>query len=144
MTEHPPRRAFLLHLGGFLTLLGVGATPALAETRGAAVGGDPHPTPRPGITAAKVPTAEQLAGTPKVIDVFDQVREIPEVVDGIRCNCGCVGQQGMYSLLSCYESMDAMAIHCEICQAHGRLVHRMHAAGRTLDEIRRGVDARFT
>jgi hypothetical protein len=30
-----------------------------------------------------------------------------------------------------------------MCQGQGRLVVRMHQAGKTLDEIRRGVDARF-
>lgn len=127
-----------------MALCGLDPALARADTRSPATAADPHPTPRPGITAALVPTAEQLAATPKVVDVFDQVREIPQVVDGIRCNCGCAGLKGSYSLLSCFETMDAMAIHCEICQAHGKLVHRMHAAGRTLDEIRRGVDARFT
>lgn len=142
-SDRSTRRTFLRNAGGALSMLAVGAAPALAETRRGRVHEDPHPTPRPGITAAKVPTAQQLSATPHVIDVFDQVRAIPQVVDGIRCNCGCAGLQGSYSLLSCFETMEAMAIHCEICQAHGKLVHRMHAAGRTLDEIRRGVDARF-
>lgn len=143
MTDRLSRRAFLLHLGGLTALIGITPAPAWGKGVRAQRGSD-HPTPRPGITAAKVPTAKQLAATPDVIDVFDQVRAIPGIVDGIRCSCGCAGQPGSYSLLSCFETMDAMAIHCEICQSHGKLVHRMHAAGRTLDEIRRGVDARFS
>lgn len=144
MADRIERRAFLLHVGGLIALLGASATPAWGEGMRALRAGGAHPTPRPGITAAKVPTAKQLAATPDVVDVFDQVREIPAIVDGIRCSCGCAGQPGNYSLLSCFETMDAMAIHCEICQSQGRLVHRMHAAGRTLDEIRKGVDARFS
>lgn len=101
-----------------------------------------HPTPRPGITAAKVLTRDQLSGTPSVIPVFDQVREIPEVVDGIRCQCGCADLEGFYSLLSCYEG-DAMARSCPICQGQGRLAHRLHQEGKTLDEIRAAVDARY-
>lgn len=143
MSAHVPRRSFLAHAAGLTALFLAGAKPVLADTRPAMRIRDPHPTPRPGITAAKIPTAAQLAGTPAVIEVFDKVREIPSVIDGIRCKCGCAGQHGKYSLLSCFETMEAMAIHCEICQAQGRLVHRMHAAGKSLDEIRRGVDARF-
>ena len=104
---------------------------------------DPHPTPRPGITGAKVATHEQLANRPRLIDLFDSVREIPEVIDGIRCNCGCSHFDGFYSLLSCYEGKDAMARDCPICQGQGRLAIRLHRAGKSLDEIRAAVDAKF-
>jgi hypothetical protein len=102
-----------------------------------------HPTPRPGITAAKVLTRRQLAGSPKLIPIFDAVRAIPGVVDGIRCNCGCAGQPGFYSLLSCYEGGEAMARSCAICQGQGQLAARLHRQGKTLDQIRAAVDARF-
>ena len=102
----------------------------------------PHPTPRPGITAAKVLTREQLSESPSVIPVFDQVREIPDIVDGIRCQCGCADLEGFYSLLSCYEG-DAMARSCPICQGEGRLAARLHKDGKTLDEIRVAIDARY-
>lgn len=102
-----------------------------------------HPTPRAGITAAKLPTREQLAGAPEAIPVFDLVREIPQVVDGIRCQCGCAESKDFYSLLTCFEGADAMARHCAICQGQARLAHRMHKQGKSLDEIRKGVDARY-
>jgi len=98
--------------------------------------------PRPGITADKVLTREQLADAPKAIPVFDLVREIPEVVDGIRCQCGCADNPGYYSLLSCFEG-DAMAQHCPVCLGQGRFVHRLHKAGKTLDEIRSAIDVRY-
>jgi hypothetical protein len=101
-----------------------------------------HPTPRPGITSVKVLTPEQLADTPQVIPVFDSVRAIPEIVDGIRCKCGCADVEGFYSLLSCYEG-DGMARHCPICQGEGRMVARLHREGKSLDEIRGAVDARW-
>ena len=103
----------------------------------------PHPTPRVGITSKKVATRDQLSGKPSVIPVFDQVREIPEIADGIRCQCGCADGKNYYSLLSCYEAPDLMAKECEICQAQGRLAYRLHKAGKSLDEIRRGIEARF-
>lgn len=101
-----------------------------------------HPTPRPGITAAKVLTKDQLGDHKDAAPVFDLVREIPEIVDGIRCQCGCSALEGKYSLLSCYEG-DGMAAHCQICQGEGRLAHRLHKQGKTLDEIRAAIDAKF-
>ena len=128
----------LLTLGGLLLPSAVHAS-ALGH-RLAAPG--PRPTPRPKITGAKVLTAEQLKDTPHLIPLFDSVRERPEIMDGIRCNCGCAGQPGYYSLLSCYEG-DAMARLCPICQGEGRLAARLHKEGKSLAEIRVAVDAQF-
>jgi hypothetical protein len=100
-----------------------------------------HPTPRAGVNASKVLKADQLH-TPEAAPVFDLVREIPQVVDGIRCNCGCAEMAGYYSLLTCYEA-PGMAQHCEICQGQAKLVHRLHAKGWSLDGIRAAVDAAF-
>ena len=102
-----------------------------------------HPTPRPGITSAKVLTKDQLgAEHADAAPVFDMVREIPGVVDGIRCQCGCSALEGKYSLLSCYEA-EGMAGHCQICQGEGRLAYRLHKQGKSLDEIRAAIDAKF-
>jgi len=102
----------------------------------------PHPTPRQGITAAKVLSKDDLSHDPMLIPLFDAVREIPEVIDGIRCNCGCASAPGMYSLLSCYEGA-AMAQYCPICQGQGRLAARLHKQGKPLEDIRVAVDAQF-
>lgn len=102
----------------------------------------PHPEPRPGVTAAKVLTAGQLGGFEDAIATFDKVRQIPHVVDGIRCQCGCADLPGYYSLLSCYEEA-GMARWCDICQGEGNLVFRLHAEGKSLAEIREAVDARY-
>ena len=107
-----------------------------------AVGGGDHPTPRPGIDASKVLTADQLH-TPEAGPIFDLVREVPQVADGIRCNCGCAELPGYYSLLSCYEA-PGMAQHCEVCQGQAKLVHRLHRQGWSLTGIRVAVDAAFS
>ena len=86
---------------------------------------------------------DQLAGKPQLVGPFDAVRAIPEVIDGIRCNCGCAHSDGFYSLLSCYEGKDAMARECAICLGQGRLAVRLHKAGKSLDAIRAAVDAKF-
>lgn len=132
----------------FLGACGTVLAGALLPARAAALPGprarrDPHPTPRPGITGAKVATHEQLAAKPKLIDLFDSVRETPETIDGIRCNCGCSHGEGFYSLLTCYEGKDAMAKECTVCQGQGRLAVRLHKAGKSLDEIRSAIDAKF-
>jgi hypothetical protein len=101
-----------------------------------------HPTPRPGITGENVLTRAQLADDESLITLFDSIREIPEIVDGIRCGCGCTNPPKFYSLLSCYEA-DGMARHCSVCQRHGKLVVRLHKMGKTLAQIRTAVDALF-
>jgi quinol-cytochrome oxidoreductase complex cytochrome b subunit len=100
-----------------------------------------HPTPRPGITAAHVlPDAKLVEKS--AAPVYAMVREIPEVVDGIRCNCGCAELAGFYSLLSCYEQ-GGMAQHCVICQGQAKLAHKLHGEGFSLNAIRRAIDAEF-
>lgn len=101
-----------------------------------------HPTPRPGITGAKVLGADQLVKWPHLQELFDGIRAIPAIADGIRCSCGCVDLPGYYSLLSCFEGA-AMATICPICQGAGKLAVRLHGEGQTLAQIRVAVDAQF-
>jgi hypothetical protein len=129
----------------FLALLALAlvARPAhaMSHVRRRIVGGPvPHPTPRQGITAARVMAVKQLENK-HAAAVFDMVREIPEVIDGIHCYCGCASQKGFYSLLSCFE--DGMAQHCEICQGEAKLAHRLHADGWSLNGIRSSIDASY-
>lgn len=102
-----------------------------------------HPTPRPGIDASRVPTPDELRDAKRAIGVFDEVREIPHVVDGIRCHCGCAKNPKHYSLLSCFETHDAMAKDCSGCRKQASYVYRLHKDGKSLDEIRAAVDERF-
>ena len=137
----PSRRTFVgVWLGVLAALLPGGGR--LSATISAGRGPHPHPTPRPGITSAKVLSHEELASAPHVIDLFDQNRELPEIADGSRGQCGRADSEGFYSLLSCYES-DGMARFCDICQGEGRMAYRLHKAGESLDDIRAAIDARF-
>jgi hypothetical protein len=101
-----------------------------------------HPDPRPGITAANVLTTEQLADARDLIGLYDSIRKIPHIVDGIGCYCGCARNEGYRSLLICYEQ-GGMAKHCEICQGQGRLAYRRWSEGQSLEQIRRAIDARY-
>jgi hypothetical protein len=132
---------------GFLALLPLALLPRVARAAPAASllrvpsGPHRHPTPRPGITAARVLPASRL-GDDTVAEAYDMVREIPEIVDGIRCSCGCAEQKGSYSLLSCFEE-GGMARHCWICRGQARLVHTLHKEGCSLPHIRSAVDAQY-
>ncbi len=133
----PSRRQFLQALAAL-------ALPGLTPRR---LFGNPaanvvHPEPRPGIDASKVLTADQLIN-PSAAEVYDMIREIPEVADGILCHCGCAELDGYYSLLTCYEE-GGMAQFCEICQGEGRMTYRRHQEGQTLDQIRNAIDARLS
>ena len=101
-----------------------------------------HPTPRAGITAARVLRPDQLNAGADVIEIFDMVRAIPQVVDGIYCYCGCAEIEGQYSLLSCFEA-DGMAQACIICQGEARMTYRLHREGASLDTIRTAIDRNF-
>ena len=105
--------------------------------------GGPHPEPRPGIDASHVCPAGTVRHYPKSIRAFDEARTIPGILDGIRCQCGCADQEGMRSLLSCYEGEQAMALECDICEGQARLAYRLHGRGRSLDQIRAAIDARY-
>lgn len=123
------RRGFLILAGSWLT--------GLPRQVG------PHPTPRPGIDASRVLSEHAIKGGKEVIAAFNAVRQIPQIVDGIRCYCGCAERPGYYSLLTCFEGADAMAQMCDLCQGHGRYAFRLHRAGKSLDEIRAAIDARY-
>ncbi|MEO7521238.1 MAG: hypothetical protein ABIW79_05425 [Gemmatimonas sp.] len=101
-----------------------------------------HPKPREGITAARVLSKEQLVVSAHLIALFDGIRAIPGVADGIRCHCGCAELPGFYSLLSCFEG-EGMARSCPICQGEGRVTVRLHKEGKSLDEIRAAIDAQW-
>jgi hypothetical protein len=130
------RREFLRMLPAFALLAAPGR---LLATVHPALPLPDHPEPRPGVNASRMLKTGELDGDPDVIAVFDHVRTIPHIVDGIRCPCGCAGLPGNYSLLSCYEG-EGMARFCDICQAAGRIAYEQHAQGATLAQIRRHID----
>ena len=103
-----------------------------------------HPEPREGITGEGVVPTEQLQseGIPEeTIALYDGIRAIPEIADGLACYCGCM-LMGNRSLLTCYHDT-GMARGCLICQGSARIAIRRHQEGQTLDQIRRAIDARY-
>lgn len=140
MTLEYSRRTFLAHLG-----LGAMAVVTLGPQRLGASVGTPteHPDPRPDIDAAGVLPRQQVEAYGKeVADIYDLVREMPEIADGIGCSCGCSIMPGYRSLLTCYHE-GGMAMGCAICQGTAKLVHGRWKEGQDLARIRRACDARF-
>ena len=133
----PSRRGFLKSLAGVFMVFSTPRFASAAMLSGRAE----HPEPRPGIDASRVLKKEELGNDAEIIELFDHVRTIPQIVDGIRCPCGCANEPGNYSLLSCYET--GMARFCEICQACGRIAYERHAKGDSLKDIRRHIDGAF-
>jgi hypothetical protein len=133
---HLTRRTFIANI------LATSAMMVIARKTAFAGSLPPHPDPRPGITGAQVVATDKLGTDRKLIQLFDGVRKIPEVMDGIRCNCGCPNPPEYRSLLSCFEGR-GMARDCVICQGQARLAIRLHAEGKSLSEIRQAVDAKF-
>ena len=88
-------------------------------------------------------TREQLEGYPEeIVAVYDMVREMPHIADGIGCSCGCSAMPGYRSLLTCFHAT-GMAMGCNICQGQARLAHGRFKEGQSLEQIRRATDARF-
>jgi hypothetical protein len=102
-----------------------------------------HPHPRPDVDGSNVLTAADLSGNPDLIPLFEGIAKIPQIADGIGCACGCAADPNIRSLLTCFEKSSRMALFCEICQAEGRMAVRLHDNGRTLEQIRAALDARF-
>jgi hypothetical protein len=138
MGAQPSRRVFVAAVPPVLLSWAFGVRAPWGRSRQTV-----HPEPRPGIDASEVLTAAQLEGAGQdVIGVFDLVREMPQIVDGIRCYCGCAELPGFRSLLSCYQR-EGMARGCHICQGEAKLAYRRWKEGQGLDQIRRAIDARY-
>ncbi len=133
--KKPAVPAFIwVALGVLLLALGYRLVrPGSAEAR--------HPTPRPGISAAKVESPAQWSNQPDIADVYRMAAEIPEVLDGIYCYCDCHHNFNHYSLLTCFESDHGG--NCDVCMNEVRIAYRMHKEGKTLEQIRQVIDATY-
>ena len=102
-----------------------------------------HPEPREGIDGRDVlPSADLKAYGESVVEIYDMVREIAHIADGIGCGCGCAALPNYRSLLTCYHA-GGMAMGCMICQGEARLAYGRYEEGQSLDQIRRAIDARW-
>lgn len=138
MDSRTSRRDFLR----LLLALGVVGAARPAHAGSPARAPRPHPDPRPGIDASKV-TPRANIHDPELARLYDHVREMPQVCDGLACRCSCMEDPAVRSLLSCYEGEQAMAAHCNICQGQAETAYRHFRRGKSLAEIRAAIDADF-
>jgi hypothetical protein len=101
-----------------------------------------HPEPRAGITADKLVSAQRYASDQRIARVYAMAARIPNVLDGLYCHCECSKHAGHRSLLTCFES-DHGAM-CDVCLGEAEIAFRMSQEGKSLDEIRSAIDARFS
>ena len=135
------RRRFLFVPAALAATALLGSVGARVASAAARLKVSVHPDPRPGITADRVLPTDALK-TEKAKKLYDQAREIPQVLDGIHCYCECHDDPLKHrSLLSCFESDQAAG--CYACGTEARLVYKLHGEGRTLSEIREAVDKKF-
>lgn len=100
-----------------------------------------HPTPRPGITAAKVLPISFVPRTPGSGEAYAAARDAAETLDGVYCHCDCSKHAGHRSLLTCFESDHGA--YCDVCMGEAIVAHGMAQQGRSLDEIRTAIDRQF-
>ena len=98
-----------------------------------------HPDARPGITGENVLRGEIVPSRAR--EPYTIAARIPSVLDALYCHCDCHEREETRSLLACFE--DDMATTCGICQAQARTAGEMHAAGKSLAEIRAALDQRW-
>jgi len=126
---------------GFLSLFAGGIGLSLIPNQ--VFAGSIHPEPREGIDASLVLSDEDVSHMGESVqEIYNMIREIPHIADGIGCYCGCHTREGYRSLLTCfYEGGRGMG--CPICQGEAKLAYRRTKEGQALDQIRRAIDARF-
>lgn len=103
--------------------------------------GSIHPTPRPGITAAKILPDFAIPKNPGALEAYAAARSAAATLDGVYCHCDCSKHAGHRSLLTCFES-DHGAF-CDICMGEAMLASGMSARGQSLMEIRAAIDRQF-
>jgi hypothetical protein len=119
---------------GFIALAGV-----VFLTRPA--GGSTHPTPRLGITAAKVLSDPAIPRTPGAQEAYAAARTAAATLDGVYCHCDCSKHAGHRSLLSCFEGEHGA--YCDICMGEAMLASGMAKQGKSLTDIRAAIDRQF-
>jgi hypothetical protein len=123
---------------GLLALAGV---VFLTRPAGGGGGGAIHPTPRPGITAAKVVPISFVPRTPGANEAYAAARETAATLDGVYCHCDCSKHASHRSLLTCFESEHGA--YCDICMGEAMLASGMTKQGKSLTDIRAAIDRQF-
>jgi hypothetical protein len=88
------------------------------------------------------PTLSPAYFTGKAAYAYTAAKEIPEVLDSLYCYCECKKNFGHKSLLSCF--VDQHGKYCSICMDEAIMAYQMHKQGKSIPEIRKTIDKRFS
>lgn len=91
--------------------------------------------------AGHVMPHSEFRGNTRVADVYAMAAAIPNVLDGIYCNCACAEHADHYSLLDCFVTEHAA--RCDVCLSEAAVAFRMTQEQSTLDEIRVTIDRMY-
>jgi hypothetical protein len=130
-------RAPLYIMGGSI----LAAVSILVLIAQAGDGSGHHPGPRADAHEAHVMPAANYASAPRVAETYAKAAQIESVLDGLYCHCYCRETFTHYSLLECFESDHAAG--CGVCLDEAEIAYEMTQQGRSLDEIRQVIDARY-
>ena len=136
-----PKTPWVVAGAGLLALAGVVFLTRPAGGGGGGGGGAIHPTPRPGITAAKVLGDPAIPRTLGAQEAYAAARNAAATLDGVYCHCDCSKHAGHRSLLTCFET-DHGAF-CDICMGEAMLASGMAKQGKSLTDIRAAIDRQF-
>ncbi|MFN2570910.1 MAG: PCYCGC motif-containing (lipo)protein [Gemmatimonadales bacterium] len=103
--------------------------------------GSIHPTPRPGITAAKVLPDFAIPRNAGALDAYAAARRAAVALDGVYCHCDCSKHAGHRSLLTCFETDHGA--WCDICMGESMMASSMAGQGKSLTESRAAIDRQF-
>ena len=101
------------------------ATPAATASKAATL-----PTPLP---------ADRFQG--RVREAYKAAAEIPDVLAGVRCYCGCDKSQGHRNLLDCF--VDDHGATCNHCMNEALDAHALFMTGTPPDEISQFIDKKY-
>lgn len=123
-------------------VVGALAVAVMALGVATATRGSGHPSPRTGLTAAHVESAEHYIAEPDVAAVYQAASEIPDVLDGLYCHCDCSKHHGHRSLLTCFQTEHGAA--CDACLQEAQVAYKMTKEGKSLKEIRKAIDDMYS
>jgi Protein of unknown function with PCYCGC motif len=103
--------------------------------------GNEKTTP-PAAEAAQLPTplpADMFQG--RVREAYKVAAEIPEILAGVSCYCGCSKSQGHRHLLDCFASDHGAG--CAHCVDEALDAHALFMTGASLEEVQQFIDHKY-
>ena len=98
--------------------------------------------PPPAAEASQLPTplpAEMFKG--RVREAYKVAAEIPEILAGVSCYCGCMKSEGHRNLLDCFASDHGAG--CAHCVDEALDAHALFMTGASLEEVQNFINHKY-